>query len=111
MKRFIVICVVALSVFLTAYGHSGGTDKNGGHYNRQTGEYHYHHGYPEHQHYNGVCPYYSKNNTRNSNAKPKTTTPPKNTGNDKSGIPVEALAGGGAGVAIMYAIGKAKGNK
>ena len=37
--------------------HSGGTDSNGGHYDRSTGEYHYHHGYPAHQHINGVCPY------------------------------------------------------
>ena len=26
----------------TVYAHSGRTDANGGHYNRQTGEYHYH---------------------------------------------------------------------
>lgn len=26
------------------FGHSGRTDKNGGHYNHKTGEYHYHNG-------------------------------------------------------------------
>lgn len=37
--------------------HPGDLDDDGGHYNRATGEYHYHHGYPEHQHTNGTCPY------------------------------------------------------
>lgn len=37
--------------------HSGGTDGSGGHYDHSTGEYHYHHGYPAHQHPNGECPY------------------------------------------------------
>lgn len=40
-----------------AFAHSGRTDSKGGHYNRSTGEYHYHHGYSAHQHENGVCPY------------------------------------------------------
>lgn len=34
-----------------AFAHSGGTDADGGHYNRSTGEYHWHHGYSAHQHY------------------------------------------------------------
>ncbi len=41
----------------TAVAHSGGTDGAGGHYNRSTGEYHYHHGMSAHQHPNGECPY------------------------------------------------------
>lgn len=40
-----------------AFAHSGRTDSKGGHYDRSTGEYHYHHGYKAHQHENGVCPY------------------------------------------------------
>lgn len=48
-----IFCIPAAVVF----AHPGRTDSNGGHYNRETGEYHYHHGYPEHQHPNGVCPY------------------------------------------------------
>lgn len=40
-----------------AFAHSGKTDSNGGHYDRSTGEYHYHHGYSAHQHYDGECPY------------------------------------------------------
>lgn len=59
-RRGIAVALCALSMLLfsgaTVY-HTGGTDSNGGHWNHSTGEYHYHHGYPEHQHTNGVCPY------------------------------------------------------
>lgn len=61
MKTGIVRCfalVVASVVLCTVVcAHSGGTDSQGGHYNRSTGQYHYHHGYPAHQHTGGVCPY------------------------------------------------------
>lgn len=53
---FLTVCLV-LSFFSPASAHPGGTDEYGGHYNRSTGEYHYHHGYPAHQHINGTCPY------------------------------------------------------
>lgn len=61
---------------LTVFAHSGGTDSAGGHYNRSTGEYHYHHGYPAHQHPNGVCPYSttSARTTRSYNQSSVTTT-------------------------------------
>lgn len=37
--------LVLLLIFLTiGFTHSGRTDSNGGHYNRSTGEYHYHNG-------------------------------------------------------------------
>lgn len=56
VKRFLVaLMLCAVPVF--AFAHGGSLDGNGGHYNRSTGEYHYHHGYPAHQHPNGVCPY------------------------------------------------------
>ena len=51
----IVLCFFIFSIAASA--HSGKTDSSGGHYNRSTGEYHYHHGYPAHQHQNGKCPY------------------------------------------------------
>lgn len=47
----------------TVYAHPGRTGGNGGHTNHSTGEYHYHHGYSAHGHYDidgdGVvdCPY------------------------------------------------------
>ena len=62
MKRKILSAVALLIAILcipaaVAFAHPGRTDSSGGHYNRETGEYHYHHGYPAHQHPNGVCPY------------------------------------------------------
>ena len=60
MKRLITILIIPLFIFMlisTVSAHKGRTDAQGGHYNRTTGEYHYHHGYPEHQHFNGECPY------------------------------------------------------
>ena len=55
MKRF--LCLLACVILTLLPLHSGRTDANGGHYDRSTGEYHYHHGYPAHQHENGICPY------------------------------------------------------
>lgn len=59
MKRWMCLLIVVLIALTSssALAHSGGTDSSGGHTNHSTGEYHYHHGYPEHQHYGGVCPY------------------------------------------------------
>ena len=45
----LILCVPSVSA------HSGRTDSQGGH-NSPSG-YHYHHGYPAHQHINGTCPY------------------------------------------------------
>ena len=50
-----VVLVFLLTVAVSAHG--GRTDSQGGHYDRSMGEYHFHHGYPAHQHENGVCPY------------------------------------------------------
>lgn len=57
--KFILLFLLLLliSTGLTVNAHSGRTDSNGGHYNHSTSEYHYHHGYPAHQHPNGICPY------------------------------------------------------
>lgn len=48
--------------------HPGKTDSNGGHYDRSTGEYHYHHGYSAHQHIDGICPYEYNDNTNDTNS-------------------------------------------
>lgn len=50
IRLMIAICAI-LSVSVFAYAHPGKTDSNGGHINHSTGEYHYHHGYSAHQHY------------------------------------------------------------
>jgi hypothetical protein len=60
MKKILVLLTALLLISLVtimAYAHSGRTDSNGGHYDRSTGEYHYHHGRPAHRHPNGRCPY------------------------------------------------------
>lgn len=69
------LCIaMLLFVSFTAYGHSGRTDSKGGHYDRSTGEYHYHHGLPPHDHPGGVCPYASKT-SRPTNQLQKKQTP------------------------------------
>ncbi len=59
MKKKILFTILIISLLIptTVLAHSGKTDSNGGHYDRSTGDYHYHHGYSEHYHYKGLCPY------------------------------------------------------
>lgn len=57
----VVILLVTLCFALPAFAHPGRTDSYGGHVDRSTGEYHYHHGYPAHKHPGGVCPYNNNN--------------------------------------------------
>ena len=54
---FFVASLLVPLLALIVFSHPGKTDSSGGHYNRSTGEYHYHHGYPAHSHENGICPY------------------------------------------------------
>jgi hypothetical protein len=89
MKWKIFCIAILLPCFvLSANAHPGGTDSKGGHKNHSTGEYHYHHGYSEHQHYDingdGIvdCPYtYQPSKTEN---KPSTTTKPKTSAQTQS---------------------------
>lgn len=77
MKRKLVLCaacVLMLSlVCIPTYAHPGRTDSNGGHTDHSTGEYHYHHGYPAHDHYDmdgdGIldCPYDFVDKTKQTN--------------------------------------------
>lgn len=53
----ILACILLLFCCSVSFAHPGNTDSNGGHYDRSTGKYHYHHGYPAHQHPDGRCPY------------------------------------------------------
>ena len=69
-KKVIKIFLILLTLILSSmycYAHSGNTDANGGHYDRSTGVYHYHHGHPAHQHSNGVCPYETPTNDISGN--------------------------------------------
>ncbi len=61
MKKilFIILSLIISVIFFTntVFAHAGKTDEAGGHYDHQSGGYHYHHGYPAHSHTNGHCPY------------------------------------------------------
>jgi hypothetical protein len=72
MKKVFTVLLIALIVLqfpLFVFAHSGRTDSKGGHYDHSTGEYHYHHGYSAHDHYDmdgdGTidCPYEEKQQT------------------------------------------------
>lgn len=57
IKRSLLILLALLTCCTAASAHPGKTDAQGGHWDSGSGGYHYHHGYPEHSHVNGVCPY------------------------------------------------------
>ena len=67
MKKKIIVLFLCLTllvaVTIESSAHSGGTDSRGGHRDHSTGDYHYHHGNPAHDHYDidgdGAidCPY------------------------------------------------------
>lgn len=94
------------------HAHSGRTDANGGHTDHSTGTYHYHHGYPAHQHLGSYCPYNFDDKTGQSSGasyqRITPTTPPRQ--NETSGtkstgaLGYLAAAGGGA---VVYGISKA----
>lgn len=59
MKKLFVSIIIIIILFFTtvSFAHKGRTDSDGGHYDSSIGSYHYHHGYPAHQHTDGKCPY------------------------------------------------------
>lgn len=57
MKKILFYLIAICCVYTTVFAHAGGTDSSGGHWDRSSNEYHYHHGHPSHQHVNGSCPY------------------------------------------------------
>lgn len=79
MKKLLCFCLGLLILSaVVAYAHNGRTDYKGGHYVGETSEYHYHHGYPAHDHSNGKCPYefdekaaYTLSNVSTEFSKPK----------------------------------------
>lgn len=89
MKRYIkafILLLVLAALPVSVLAHPGRTDGFGGHTDRSTGEYHYHHGYSAHQHYDidgdgePDCPYDFKDKTDHStgsgNSKTNYTTTP-----------------------------------
>lgn len=57
LRIAVTLLLAAMICCVAGFAHPGRTDANGGHWDRSTGTYHYHHGYPAHQHTNGICPY------------------------------------------------------
>ena len=51
LLKLLFAFAVCLSLCVVVFAHPGRTDSKGGHTNHSTGEYHYHHGYSAHQHY------------------------------------------------------------
>ena len=43
-RKTLLIFIIYISLFSISFAHPGRTDSNGGHYDRSTGEYHYHDG-------------------------------------------------------------------
>ena len=77
MKKLLTWLLVTLMLISPIYAHPGKTDDSGGHYDQSAGEYHYHHGYPEHQHTDGTCPYNFDDRTgANSGSSDKSSTSP-----------------------------------
>lgn len=79
MKKAITAVLCLLLLLTCASAHQGRTDSNGGHWNRATGEYHYHHGYEAHQHPNGICPYSYNNQTDTASTSAPSSAPSINT--------------------------------
>ncbi len=80
---WIIIVTLLILLCSVSFAHSGRTDANGGHYDHSTGEYHYHHGHPAHQHPNGICPY-DESPQETTRAVPKSTVK-KSSGSKHSG--------------------------
>lgn len=72
VRKISISILITLNLFnlsFSALAHPGDTDGSGGHTNHSTGQYHYHHGYSAHQHYDmngdGIadCPHNFTNKT------------------------------------------------
>ncbi len=81
LLKLLLVFAICLSLSVVVFAHSGRTDSNGGHTDHGSEQYHYHHGYPAHQHSDldgdGIldCPYLFKDKTESSES--KTETPKK----------------------------------
>lgn len=123
VRILVAVALVALIYVVPVLAHSGRTDSQGGHYDSETGEYHFHHGYPAHQHYDidgdgkPDCPYEFDDKTgsrsgsssgssakaaKESGAK-VTTTQAAAEGEDRAGITSAIVGWCTAGVATLAA--------
>lgn len=105
LKRLITItvcCTLLFAIlFSISYAHPGDTDENGGHYDRSTGEYHYHHGYPAHDHPGGVCPYDYKDNTDHTTRSGSSSSAGKSSGAIILSAAISVIIFAGAAIAFF----------
>lgn len=72
--KLLLVLLICLSLSIDVYAHPGRTDSAGGHTDHSTGQYHYHHGEPPHQHTDkngdGIleCPYGYEGKSKSSNS-------------------------------------------
>jgi hypothetical protein len=72
LHKLLIAIALCLCLSVVVSAHPGSTHSDGGHFNRSTGEYHYHHGYPAHEHSdmdgdgNLDCPYLFDDKTESS---------------------------------------------
>lgn len=91
----LIVCIFAFSM-VPLRAHPGRTDASGGHHDRSTGSYHYHHGYPAHQHTDldgdGIsdCPYNFSSNTAASTDSSASKTQPADTSTVSSAAAVRS---------------------
>lgn len=84
----VALCILLLPIVASA--HAGRTDSSGGHRDKSTGEYHYHHGYPAHNHYDmdgdGIrdCPYDFADKTNHNNSSNNSSNSSNKTNNSTS---------------------------
>ena len=75
--KLLIALAICLQLPVIALAHPGRTDSSGGHTDHDSGEYHYHHGYPAHDHYDmdgdGTvdCPYKFDDKTGSSSNETK----------------------------------------
>ena len=112
-KKIIAISIITLiiaSIPLVVKAHPGRTDSRGGHTNRSTGEYHYHHGQSAHDHYDMDgdgkvdCPYDFKNKTTSKATKETTEVTHNNKADKKSSDTLAGILIFGIYVFLMFVL-------
>lgn len=105
-KKFLLcIAIILLSSFTHVSAHPGRTDSNGGHYNHATGEYHYHHGYPEHQHKNGICPYKFDDRTNHNSGSSSSSSSSSSTKERTHSAPIQEKQDHSTFFAFYFSVG------
>jgi len=95
----LTVCLLTLSLSLSAFAHSGRTDGSGGHKDNKNksglGPYHYHcGGYPPHLHSGGVCPYKSGSSSGSAGSSASAGTSTSSGGSTYTQAPQKVYATG-----------------